>query len=109
GGSYTDQRVNYTAHNQAPSAQLWMDWADPGRLRLVSTHEAELSVDLSALTGALTGTVELAPSQQAFVQTGSRVLLRMQAGIWYTITYVPGGKALKLDGLPAPPRSDGWY
>jgi hypothetical protein len=33
----------------------------------------------------------------------------MQAGIWYTITYVPGGQALKLGGLPAPARADGWY
>ncbi|MDB5075092.1 MAG: ErfK/YbiS/YcfS/YnhG family protein [Chloroflexi bacterium] len=108
GGSYSDVRITYTAHNKAASAQLWLDWTQPGRLRLVSSHEADLTIDLAALTGAVTGTVTLAPSQQVSV-SGLNVRLHMQAGIWYTLSYTPGGLALQPIGLPRPVQTAGWY
>ena len=63
GGSYSDARLSYVAHAGDPSAQLWLDWAQPGRLRFVSTHEADLTLNLPALTGAISGTITLAPAQ----------------------------------------------
>jgi hypothetical protein len=108
GGSYSDARLSYFAHNKPADAQLWMDWAQPGRLRLTSTSESDLTVDLTKLAGAAPGVVSLAPAQ-SFSQTGTIVRLHLQAGLWYTLLFTIGARETMLAGLPAPARSDSWY
>ncbi len=108
GGTYGDARIAYTAHDKPANAQLWMDWAQPGRLRLTSTSEADLTVDLAKLAGAASGAVSLAPAQ-SFTQTGTTLRIHLQAGLWYTILFPTGGTELALPGLPAPARSNSWY
>jgi len=108
GGSYSDARLSYATHDNAATAQLWLDWAQPGRLRIVSSDTADLNLNLAALTGAITGTVSLVPAQQ-FVGSGTEVHLHLQAGVWYTLSYKPGGHPVLPIELPAPPRKDGWY
>jgi photosystem II stability/assembly factor-like uncharacterized protein len=109
GGSYSDARLSYVAHADDPSAQLWLDWAEPGRLRFVSTDEADLSIDLPALTGALSGTITLAPAQSS-TYDGQTLRLHLQAGIWYTVLFPPGpaDPPPPLD-LPTAAQSQGWY
>jgi hypothetical protein len=108
GGSYSDARLSYAAHGNPANAQLWVDWAQTGRLRLTSTSEADLVVDLTRLAGAAPGEVSVAP-EQSFVLAGTTLRLHMQAGIWYTVLYRTGGTEMTLPSLPAPARSDSWY
>ena len=109
GGSYSDARLTYLAHASDPSAQLWLDWAQPGRLRFVSTHEADLSLNLPALTGAISGTITLAPAQ-SYTYNGRTLRLHLQAGIWYTVLF-PHGSADPPPPLylPTAAQSQGWY
>ena len=109
GGSYADARLSFSAHGSPANAQLWMDWAEPGRLRMTfGMNEADLTVDLAKLAGATSGAASLAPAQ-SFTQAGTSIRIHMQAGTWYTILFAPGGEETTLPNLPAPARSGSWY
>lgn len=109
GAAYSDSRVRYVVTNGSNAAQLWMDWAQPGMLRVVSTHEADLWLDLAALTGAQPGSLTLSPAQ-SFDQNGLKLHIHLQPGEWYTLTYPPGAALPPLaPELPRPEQAQGWY
>jgi hypothetical protein len=108
GGQYSDNRLTYRTRTAAASDQLWLDWAQPGTLRLISTHEANLILNLAALTGAQQGPVTLTPSQQ-FGLDGLTVHLHMQPDVWYTVRYTPGPVPALDPALPRPALAAGWY
>ena len=100
----------------ARNAQIWteeprlvLDWAQPGRLHLVSTHEADLTLNLPALTGASSGSITLAPAQ-AYTYNGHILRLHLQAGIWYSVVFPTGATDPPPPlGLPTAAQSQGWY
>jgi hypothetical protein len=110
GGSYQDSRLRYRAAGNASSAQLWMDWARPGILRLVSTHDADLQADLAQLVGAQTGEVTLTPDRPFGMHNGV-FHLHLSSGVWYTLTYAPGAAGVPAlpPSLPRPALAQGWY
>lgn len=105
----TDARLHYRATGGLASTQLWLDWAQPGRLRIVCSQDADLWLDLGKLAGAALGRVSLSPPQ-AFDQVGLQLHVHLHPGAWYTVSYTPGAVLPQLAAaLPAPMLSQGWY
>ena len=105
----TDDRLRYRATAGLASTQLWLDWAQPGQLRIVCSQEADIWLDLGKLTGARNGPVSLSPAQ-AFDQIGLRLHIHLRPGTWYSVSFTPGSVLPQLAGdLPAPMLQQGWY
>ena len=109
GPAYGDRRMRYAAVGRIGSAQLWMDWATPGTLHVVSTHRADLWLNLAALAGGGAGPATLSPAQD-FDQNGARLHVALAPGTLYTIGYtLTGPLPTLLPELPRPEQSGGWY
>jgi hypothetical protein len=109
GATYSDPRLRYQAAGNDPAAQLWLDWATPGRLRIVSTTAGDIWLNLGVLAGAVAGPLHLSPAQ-VFDHVGLAVHLHLQAGTWYTLQFTQGTSPVHLPAsLPRPPATNGWY
>ena len=109
GPAYRDSRMRYAARGGVGSAQLWMDWATPGTLHVISTHRADLWLDLATLAGGGAGPATLSPAQY-FDQNGAKLHIALAPGIPYTIEYTPAGSLpALLPELPRPQQGGSWY
>ena len=109
GPAYRDSRMRYAAAGGVGSAQLWMDWATPGILHVVSTHRADLWLDLATLVGGRATPATLSPAQY-FDQNGVKLHIALSPGTSYTVAYTPiGSVPALLPELPRPQQDGSWY
>jgi len=111
GAAYSDRRLSYATDGGA-LGQLWLSWAQRGRLRLMSTQDATVRINLPAAVGAITGTPQAVdPASTPWSARGPWLTMRLQAGVRVYLNYrvrASGPPAPPVD-LPAPPADDGWY